>query len=64
MKTIVAGSRSIIDYKIVKRAIESCGFIITELVSGGANGVDKLGERYAYENSIPIVQFIPDWTYD
>lgn len=32
-----------------------------EIVSGGARGADKLGERYANENSIAIKQFVPEW---
>jgi hypothetical protein len=61
MKTIIAGSRSINDYKVVKKAIVESGFQITEVVSGGAKGVDRLGERWARENRIPIQTFLPDW---
>lgn len=61
MKTIIAGSRDVIDYEIVKKAIENSGFKITQIVSGGARGVDRLGERYAKENNIPVKQFLPDW---
>ena len=61
MKVIIAGSRSINDYALVKQAIEKAAFSITEVVSGGANGVDKLGEKWALENNIPIKQFLPDW---
>lgn len=61
MKVVIAGSRSITDYNIVKQAIEESGFNITEVVSGTANGVDKLGEKYAIENNIPIKRFPADW---
>ena len=61
MKVIIAGSRIITDYATVERAIKASGFPITELVSGGARGVDRLGERWARENRVPIKQFIPDW---
>lgn len=61
MKVIVAGSRDIVDYKWVELAIEESGFEITEVVSGGARGVDRLGERWAKGNNVPIKQFIPDW---
>lgn len=61
MKTIVAGSRDITGFNIVEQAIRDSGFEITELVSGGARGVDRLGEKYAKEHNIPIKQFIPDW---
>ena len=61
MKTIVAGSREITGFTIVEKAIQDSGFEITELVSGGARGVDRLGEKYAKDHNIPIKQFIPDW---
>lgn len=61
MKTIIAGSRDIIDFELVKQAVTESGFEITEVVSGGARGVDRLGERWGVENNVPIKQFIPDW---
>lgn len=61
MKTIIAGSRSVTNYLAVKSAIEESGFEITEVVSGGAHGVDRLGERWANENNVPIRRFLPDW---
>ena len=61
MKTIIAGSRGMDNYDFIKSTIIESGFEITEVVSGGARGVDRLGERYAKEMGIPIKQFIPDW---
>jgi len=63
MKTIIAGSRNYI------KSIEA--FVIldkivpketTEIVSGGAKGVDRIGEEWARKEGIPIKQFIPDWS--
>ncbi len=62
MKVIIAGSREITDYNLVKKAVESCPFEITEIVSGGARGVDKLGERYAKEHNIKVSVFPADWS--
>jgi len=61
MRVIIAGSRSITDFKTIKKAIECCSFSITEVVSGGAKGVDLLGEKYAKEEKIPIKVFKPLW---
>jgi hypothetical protein len=61
MKILIAGSRSITDYEVVKEGILRAGFMITEVVSGGAHGVDKLGERWAQEHALPVKQFLPDW---
>lgn len=52
MKVIVAGSRSITNRQFVYNIIENSGFNITEVVSGNANGVDKLGEQWAVEHGI------------
>ena len=63
MKIILAGSRDILDYNLVCETIKNSGFIITELVSGHARGVDQLGEKWAKENNIPIKIFMPDWSF-
>lgn len=62
MKTIIAGSRGITDYATVLRAIVEADFDITEVVSGGARGVDRLGEKYAALQGLPVQQFLPDWS--
>lgn len=53
MKVIVAGSRWIDNYDVVKQAIEESGFEITEVVSGVARGADTLGENWADANDVP-----------
>ncbi len=42
MKVIIAGSRSINDYRLVERAVADSGFDVTEIVSGCSKGVDTL----------------------
>lgn len=63
MKCIIAGSRSIDNYEVIKDAFDSCNFKdqITEIVSGCANGVDKLGERLAFEKDLKVARFPADW---
>lgn len=63
MKVIIAGSRGIDEYQLVVEAIQESGWFrdITEVVSGGAYGPDKLGEEWATKHRIPIKQFLPDW---
>lgn len=61
MRTIIAGSRGIVDPKLVEEAIIASGFTITEVVSGGARGVDSIGERWALDNNIPIKRFPAKW---
>ncbi len=66
MKVIIAGSRTITHYETVQDAVldafvEHPNLEIDEVVSGGAEGVDRLGERFAKEMDIPIRYFYPDW---
>jgi hypothetical protein len=65
MKTIIAGSREIMDYATVRDVVNDLvwnrAWDITEVVSGGAKGVDQMGETWANRNHVPIKQFIPDW---
>lgn len=61
MTTIIAGSRSIKEYTLVKYAIESAPWIPTEVISGRARGVDRLGERWAKENNVQLFLMPADW---
>lgn len=54
---IIAGSRSIRDMKVLEAAIQNAGYEITEVVSGGAGGVDSLGEEWALNHRIPCRSF-------
>ena len=62
MKVVIAGSRNITDYDLLLKTIADSGFEITEVVSGGAKGVDAMGERYARENNIPLTIFKAEWS--
>jgi hypothetical protein len=61
MKTIIAGSRKFNNREAVFAAVTESGFVITEVVSGTAKGVDRLGEDWAKQNGVPIKQFPADW---
>jgi hypothetical protein len=61
MKVIIAGSRSINDKWTIIEAVGATDWIIDEVVSGAANGVDKLGEQWADIHNIPVKQFPADW---
>lgn len=61
MKTIIAGSRDKVDYDDVCQAMMDCDWRPSEIVSGGARGVDRLGERWGFENKVPVRRFIPNW---
>jgi len=63
MKLGVVGSRNFNDYDLMKRYLDKIHSIepITCIVSGGAQGADKLGEQWAKENNILTDIYLPDW---
>jgi len=65
MKVIIAGSRSVTRYAAldaaILRAYNDKGITITEIVSGGAQGADRLGEMRARDFAIPLKVFRADW---
>ena len=64
---IVAGGRDFNDYELMKSKLD---FYLSEkskthnivIISGTANGADKLGERYALEHDYKIWRFPADWS--
>ncbi len=64
MKVIVAGGRNFKKYQVVEDAIKdaiSKGLQITQVVSGGARGVDTMGETWAVKNGVDIKRFPAEW---
>lgn len=61
MKTIIAGSRSITSYPILQQVILSSNSLISCVISGKARGVDALGELYALNNHLPLIECPADW---
>lgn len=59
----IIGSRTFTDYNIltsfIKKFIDP--IFINLIISGGAKGADKLGERFAQENNIETLIFKPNW---
>lgn len=64
MKVIIAGSRTVGDFRIVAQAVFDAGFTIAEVVSGTAAGVDRLGEQWAEVFGIPVKRFPANWERD
>jgi hypothetical protein len=66
MKIGIIGSRTFNDYELLKEVMSDYLNRDNELncelvVSGGAKGADKLGERWAKENNIKTLIFYPEW---
>jgi len=63
-KVIVAGSRTIRCYDLVRGRLDELLANVAgpiEVVSGGADGADALGERYAREREHRLQRFPADW---
>lgn len=65
-KLIIAGSRDITDYDVVKEAVIASGFWHKhkrnlEIVSGMAKGVDRLGMEFAKKNGLTLHAMPADW---
>ena len=63
MKLAIIGSRNFVDYDTLSHI---AGAIcdrqpIDTIVSGGAKGADSLGEKFAKDNNLQTLIFLPDW---
>lgn len=64
MRVIIAGSRDCaISVEELSSIISESGFDIKVVISGTARGTDKLGERWAADNNIPIEKHSAEWDY-
>ena len=68
IKLIVAGSRQVFSIDLVMYVLNIYGFgdkqivnKVSQIISGGARGVDKLGEQIGNYYKIPIKCFPADW---
>ena len=64
-KLVVAGGREFNDYALLEQELN---YILKdyqpeeiEIVSGGARGADRLGEKFALENEYKLTRFPADW---
>lgn len=68
MRLIIAGSRTVTDYQAVQDAVtaaletfDDSDLWDMQVVSGGATGVDLLGECLAVEHGWSVVRYPADW---
>ena len=63
MKLAIVGTRTFTDYVFFENKIEETYDIdtISEIISGGAIGVDTLAEIFAKKFSIKFTVYKPDW---
>jgi len=62
-KVIIAGSRTFNDYELLKTKLDHILKNKKDIViiSGTANGADKLGERYAKEKGYEVIRMPANW---
>lgn len=60
MKYAIVGSRSFTNYQFIEKTLNQFDNI-TEIISGGAKGVDTLAEQYAKEKNIKLTIFPANW---
>lgn len=60
---LVVGSRSFTDYAFLKNKLDKLlkNHKSIAIVSGGADGTDRLAERYAKEHNYPLYVIKPNW---
>lgn len=59
----IVGYRDFLDYTLFTIFVEKVVNVktIDAIISGGARGADALAKRYAKENNIKLVEYLPDW---
>ena len=66
-RIIIAGSRTFNDYKLLKKSIynifknKNIKKNNVRIISGTANGADKLGEKYAQEFGLKLTKMSAQW---
>jgi hypothetical protein len=61
MRTIIAGTRKGIDKRTFDAAMMHVPWEITVVLSGGAMGVDRMGEKWAEEHDLPLDLYPANW---
>lgn len=59
MKIAIVGSRGFDNYEYMQKILS--WFNCKQIVSGGARGADLLAKRYAVEQGLPLIEFLPNW---
>ena len=57
MKLAIIGSRNL----IIEHLEDYLPDNVTEIVSGGAKGIDRLAAEYAKKHPLPLTEFLPDY---
>lgn len=61
MKVGIVGYRNYTNTESVYETLDNLNIVFTEIISGGASGVDAIAKRYAAEKKIPYTEYAADW---
>lgn len=61
MKLAIIGSRNFSDINLLNDVLNPLVFNVDLVISGGADGADKMGEEWAKKYGIDTHIFYPDW---
>ena len=63
IKLAIVGSRTFNDYNLLELTVKANYDVpnISQIISGGACGADKLAEHFAKNNNIETTIYKPDW---
>jgi len=61
VRTVIAGSRNEKRLTVLARAVEHAGWKPSVVLSGTADGVDKMGEAWTAMNGVPVEKYPAKW---
>ena len=61
MKLAIVGGRDFNDYELLLDVMDCHLMVPEKIISGGALGADRLGERWAKYYGVLIERFLPEW---
>ena len=63
IRLLVCGGRGFRDWDLLSRTLANIRAAepIARIIHGGADGADRLADRWAVENGVPVSLYLPDW---
>jgi len=62
MKILIAGGRNFTDKQFLEEYMSKYLGEVTLVISGTAKGADRLGEKWAEDNNIPVERYPAQWS--
>ena len=62
MRVLIAGGRNFTDKDFLYKYMSKFLGEVTVVISGTAKGADRLGEKWAIDNNIPVERYPANWS--